>query len=226
MVKITDSTVFNVNAECIVNTINCVGFMGKGIALEFALRYPELEKQYVEACHKKEIHTGRVYFYNIDGQKIINFPTKFHFKYPSQIEWIEQGLKYFVENYKRWDIKSIAFPLLGTTNGGLNPKEVEAIMIKYLSTLDIDVYICHSKKVEGKELKMINSFKETPVEEMKRYVRLTKKQMLSLENSKNIIKRFIDISRVEGIGADTYKSLFRLFYVGDEIAEKQLSLFE
>ena len=125
MIKVTDSTVFNTNADCIVNTINCVGVMGRGIALEFALRYPELENQYIEQCQNKQIHTGKVYFYEIDGQKIINFPTKFHFKYPSEIEWIEQGLKYFVDNYEGWNIKSIAFPLLGASNGGLDPKEVE-----------------------------------------------------------------------------------------------------
>ena len=141
MITFTDSTVFNTNADCIVNTINCVSFMGKGLALEFALRYPELEKIYKEECNNNKIHTGCVYFYEINGQKIINFPTKYHFKYPSKIEWIEQGLKYFVNNYKKWGIKSIAFPLLGTSNGGLNQKEVEEIMVKYLSTIDIDVYI-------------------------------------------------------------------------------------
>ena len=167
MITITDSNIFNTDAEAIVNTINCVGFMGKGIALEFALRYPKLEEKYVEECRKKQIHTGRVYFYDIDGQKIINFPTKFHFKYPSQMEWIEQGLKFFVDNYKAWGINSIAFPILGATNGGLNPKEVEEVMIKYLSTVDIDVFICHSKLLEGKELEMVTVCKETPISEIK-----------------------------------------------------------
>lgn len=225
MIKITDSTVFNTNAECIVNTINCVGFMGKGIALEFALRYPKLEERYVEECHKKLIHTGRVYFYNIDGQKIINFPTKFHFKYPSQMEWIEQGLQFFVDNYRRWGIKSIAFPILGAANGGLDPKEVEKAMIKYLSTLDIDVYICHSRLLEGKELEMVTAFKETPIGEIKKHVRLTTKQFVALEQNQQGVKRFIDISKISGIGIDTYKSLFRLFYFTDIHGGEQLSLF-
>ena len=225
MIKITDSTVFNVNADCIVNTINCVGFMGKGIALEFALRYPELEKQYVLDCKKKLIHTGCVYFYNVDGQKIINFPTKYHFKYPSQIEWIEQGLKYFVDNYKKWGIKSIAFPILGANNGGLDAKEVEQLMIKYLSKIDIDVYICHSRLLEGKELEMVNAFKSISIDSMKKGVRLTSKQMIALKNNQDKIKRFTDIINIEGIGIDTYKSLFRLFYFNSNFESEQLSLF-
>ena len=225
MIKITNSTVFNTGADCIVNTINCVGFMGKGIALEFALRYPQLKEQYIKECRKKQIHTGRVYFYDINGQKIINFPTKFHFKYPSQIEWIEQGLDYFVDNYKNWDIKSIAFPILGAMNGGLNPKEVEQIMIKYLSPLDIDVYICHSRLLEGKELEMLTAFKEMPVDEIKKHVRLTSKQCSEIEKNQKTIKRFFDILDIDGIGIDTYTAIFNLFYRADIHGDEQLSLF-
>ena len=226
MIKVTDSTVFNTDAECIVNTINCVGFMGRGIALEFALRYPKLEEQYIVECRKNLIHTGRVYFYNIDGQKIINFPTKFHFKYPSQIEWIEQGLQFFVENYKKWNIKSIAFPILGSLNGGLDGKVVEGLMKQYLSNVDIDVYICHSRLVEGKELEMIESFKNTSVEGIKKHIRLTSKQFIALESHQKQIKRFSEILEIDGIGLDTYKSIFRLFYNNNGPIVEQISLFD
>ena len=141
------------------------------------------------------------------------------------MEWIEEGLKYFIENYKQWGLNSVAFPLLGASNGGLNPKEVEQVMIKWLSKLDIDVYICRSKLIEGKELEMINSFKETPIEELKKYVRLTKKQITSLENEQSKIVRFVDISKIKDIGVETYKSIFRLYYDGKIEFNKQLSLF-
>lgn len=220
MVKITDSTVFNTGADCIVNTINCVGFMGKGIALEFALRYPELEKLYVEQCHKKMIHTGELYFYNISNQKIINFPTKFDFRKPSQIKWIEEGLQYFANNYKKWNIKSIAFPLLGASNGGLDPELVEDLMKKYLSQVDIEVYICRSKLVEGKELEMVEFFNKLDISALKEHMRLTSKQIKSLEYNQNKINRFSDILKIEGIGIDTYKSIFKLIY------NKEIELFE
>jgi len=225
VIKIVDSTVFNANAECIVNTINCVGVMGKGLALEFALRYPELEEKYIEECNKKLIHTGRVYFYNIDGQKIINFPTKYHFKYPSKIEWISEGLQYFVDNYKKWDLHSVAFPLLGASNGGLDPKVVLDLMVKYLSKIDIDVYICSSILNEGKELEMVKAFKETPISEIKQHVRLTSKQVEAINSNKKKVNRFFDIARIDGIGIETYKSLFRFFYDNNLKIEEQLSLF-
>ena len=171
------------------------------------------------------IHTGCVYFYEIDGQKIINFPTKFHFKYPSQIEWIEQGLKYFLANYKKWNIKSIAFPILGASNGGLNSQAVEELMIKYLSSLDIDVYICYSKLLEGKELSMLKAFKDSSIFEISKQVRLTTKQMNELESNQGKIQRFADIYNIKGIGIGTYKALFELFYSEKPIQEKQISLF-
>lgn len=225
MIKITDSTVFNTNADCIVNTINCVGFMGKGLALEFALRYPKLEEQYVLDCRRKLIHTGRVYLYEFDGQKIINFPTKFHFKHPSRIEWIEQGLKDFLCKYKDWGIKSVAFPMLGTSNGGLDPMIVESLMIKILEPLDIDVYICHSKLVEGKELEMVNVFKDMPISHIKKHVRLTEKQAAILDAQKKEIVRFSDILKIEGIGVGIYKCIYKLCNAKELHGEEQLSLF-
>lgn len=226
MIIRTDSTVFNTNAECIVNTINCVSFMGKGLALEFALRYPELERLYKEQCAKKQVHTGNVYFYNINGQKIINFPTKFHFKYPSKMEWIEQGLISFINNYKKWDIKSVAFPILGASNGGLNPAEVEDLMVKYLSQLDIDVYICKSKLVEGKEKEMVDAFKITYIDDLSRSIKLNAKQIDNLKRKQKSIEKFYQISEIEGIGVVTYKAIFDYYYNNHCIERKgvQLSL--
>lgn len=226
MLKVTESTVFNTGADCIVNTINCVGFMGKGIALEFALRYPKLEEAYISDCKKRLIHTGQVYFYEIDGQKIINFPTKFHFKYPSQMIWIEQGLEYFVNNYKKWGIKSVAFPLLGANNGGLNKAEVEELMQKYLSSLDIDVYICHSTLLEGKELEMVNKFRDLDFYELRKYVRLSDKQLSALKSLQPNIRRFVNILETDGIGITKYKEIFQLLYNGNIEFSKQCSLFD
>ena len=224
MIIQTDSTVFNTNADCIVNTINCVSFMGKGLALEFALRYPKLEKIYKEQCLKKIIHTGEVYFYEIDGQKIVNFPTKFHFKYPSKIEWIEQGLISFISNYKKWDIKSVAFPILGANNGGLNPIEVEKLMIEYLSKIDIDVYICKSILVEGKEKEMIDAFLTTDIVELSKHIKLNQKQIENLKNNQKNIYKFSQISNVEGIGIVTYKSIYYYFYNEQQNKEKCVQL--
>ena len=96
MIRYYKGTVFNAGAEAIVNTVNCDGVMGAGIALEFGLRYPDMYKDYVIKCKKGDICTGKVdYFKDSSGIIIVNFPTKIHFKYPSKIEWIESGLKAF-----------------------------------------------------------------------------------------------------------------------------------
>lgn len=212
MIIKTKSTVFNTCADCIVNTINCDGFMGKGLALEFSLRYPKLDQIYQEQAKRKELHTGKIYFYEIEGQKIINFPTKYHFKFPSKYEWIEEGLIHFVSIYKELNIKSVAFPLLGARNGELDPRLVIEIMEKHLKNLDIDVYICYSSELAGKEKEMLDNFKSFDLLLLKESIRLNKGQLESLIEGKSKIKRFYEIISLSKIGVETYKKIFKYFY--------------
>ena len=154
MIKYIKGTVFNTRAQTIVNAVNCVGVMGTGIALEFKLRYPEMFNDYVEQCRSKKIKTGVPSLYKYyDNEFIMNFPTKEHWKSPSKIQWIDEGLKYFVNNYKSMKIQSIAFPKLGTNNGGLDWNDVKILMEKYLEPIDLMVYICldESNEAEGIE---------------------------------------------------------------------------
>ncbi|MEA5516853.1 macro domain-containing protein, partial [Nodularia sp. UHCC 0506] len=163
MLHYTDTTVFNVNAQTIVNTINCVGVMGAGLALEFQLRFPEMERDYIERCRRKEAKVGRPYLYkNYETVWILNFPTKIHWKYPSKIEWIEEGLKYFSNYYQKGGITSVAFPKLGCSNGGLTWRDVSPLMEKYLQNLDIDVFICLDREeeatgIEGSMVNLVNN---------------------------------------------------------------------
>ena len=117
MIIYSDTTVFNVKTQTIVNTVNCVGVMGGGLALEFKLRFPEMYEDYIERCKRKEVRIGRTYLYrDYETPWIMNFPTKKHWKYPSKLQWVQQGLEYFIVNYERYGITSIAFPLLGCSN--------------------------------------------------------------------------------------------------------------
>jgi len=212
MIKYSDSNVFNTGTDAIVNTINCVGFMGKGLALEYALRYPKLLEEYKQKCNKKEIIIGKIYYFQSD-KLIINFPTKNDYKFPSKLEWIELGLQDFIKTYKKYNIKSVSFPLLGCGNGGLNPDIVKKMMEKYLSNLDIEVVICLDKNnPEGKELEMINSFNRLDVEILSKYVSLNNKQKETIKLNQGKIDRFYEISKLEGIGFITYKNIFRLLY--------------
>ena len=130
MIKYFNGTIFNVEVDAIVNTVNTVGVMGAGLALEFSLRYPEMYIAYKQKCDNKLLQVGELMYYQEKESLIINFPTKWHFKYPSKIEWIEKGLKEFVKTYKKYNINTVAFPKLGTLNGGLSWGDVKRLMEK------------------------------------------------------------------------------------------------
>lgn len=133
--------IFEAKAHVIVNTVNCKGVMGKGLALAFKQKYPAMFPVYQQECKTGKLRIGRPSLYKQSTPWILNFPTKDHWKPPSKIEYLEKGLEYFVANYQKAGIKSIAFPKLGAQNGKLSWNEVGPLMARYLSQLDIDVYI-------------------------------------------------------------------------------------
>lgn len=126
----------------LVNTVNCVGVMGKGIAYEFKKRYPAMFKDYVNRCNAGLVKLGEPYYFSdMLGTSIINFPTKEHWRSVSRLQDIEDGLRYFVEHYQKWEIQSVAFPALGCGNGGLIWEHVAPLMYSYLNPLPIPVEI-------------------------------------------------------------------------------------
>jgi O-acetyl-ADP-ribose deacetylase (regulator of RNase III) len=134
---------FNSNAMAIVNTVNCVGAMGKGIALDFKLRYPEMFKEYQKICFKHILKPGQILPYTKSTPIILNFAIKDDWKDPSRVEWIEQTLQKFVDNYHSMGITSVAFPWMGAMNGGLPFETIQRLTRKYLSGLndiEIEVY--------------------------------------------------------------------------------------
>lgn len=133
---------FNSKAQAYVNTVNCVGAMGKGIALEFRRRYPIMFEQYKKDCEEKKLIPGRIYAYEERGKLILNFAIKNDWKHPSKIEWIESTLKQFVAGYKNKGIKSVAFPWMGAMNGGLPFELIQSTMREYLKNLsDVEVEV-------------------------------------------------------------------------------------
>ena len=141
MIRYLDGDIFSSPAQTIVNTVNTVGVMGKGIALEFKKRYPSMFESYKIACEKKRLKTGRLMLFYEADHWVLNFPTKEHWRAPSKLEYIEQGLNKFIEIYAEYGITSIAFPKLGCGNGELDWNDVKPLMEKYLKDLPIDIYI-------------------------------------------------------------------------------------
>jgi len=118
MLSFTEGNLLDADVEALVNTVNTVGVMGKGIALMFKEAFPENFEAYADACKRKEVRLGNMFAFQRDdlyGPKwIINFPTKGHWKYPSKLVWIEDGLKDLKQFIERENIKSIAIPPLGS----------------------------------------------------------------------------------------------------------------
>ena len=141
MITYHRTSLFSSSAQTIVNTVNCVGVMGKGIAAEFKKRYPEMYSSYRKICDQKMLETGKLWLWRGPDQWVLNFPTKRHWRSPSRLEWIEAGLKKFVTQYEQQGINEIAFPKLGCGNGNLDWEVVRPLMEQYLDPLPISVFI-------------------------------------------------------------------------------------
>lgn len=142
MVTYVQGDIFQSPAQVLTNAVNCVGVMGKGIALEFKNRYHGLFDDYKTRCDKQEVVPGKPYLWENDRFQILNFPTKRHWREKSRLDDVEAGLKYLAENYTNMGIDSIAMPALGCGNGGLLWSDVQPLIEKHLgSIIDLDVYV-------------------------------------------------------------------------------------
>jgi O-acetyl-ADP-ribose deacetylase (regulator of RNase III) len=146
MIELTTGNLLKTDAEALVNTVNCVGIMGKGIALQFKQAFPENFNEYAKACRKEEVKPGKMFVFEtarmFNPRYIINFPTKRHWKGKSKIEDIRAGLKALVMEAKRRGIKSIAVPPLGCGNGGLEWSVIRPLMEEAFSEIpDVKILI-------------------------------------------------------------------------------------
>jgi O-acetyl-ADP-ribose deacetylase (regulator of RNase III)/uncharacterized protein YwgA len=155
MVKVLIGDMFESKAQTLVNTVNCVGVMGKGIALEFKKHFPEMFKNYIERCERKEVKLGKPYlFKRLALPWILNFPTKDHWRSVANINDIERGLKYLLQQYKEWGITSLAVPPLGCGYGELEWRIVGPTLYRYFSQMDIPVELYAPYGTPHEELKI------------------------------------------------------------------------
>ena len=134
MIELTQGDILNANAEALVNTVNCVGIMGRGIALQFRKAFPENFKAYETACKSQHVQPGKMFVHDLNRlynpRFIINFPTKRHWKSKSRIEDIKAGLLDLIKVIQQQQIRSIAIPPLGCGLGGLNWEEVRPLIVE------------------------------------------------------------------------------------------------
>ncbi len=150
MITFTKGDLFESHADALVNTVNCVGVMGKGIALQFKERFHENFMAYEEACAFREIQTGKMFVTQPTDPSlplwIINFPTKLHWRDPSKLEWIEAGLKDLRRFLIEHKVRSVAVPALGAGLGRLDWKDVRRLIERELAGLETEIMVYEAMK--------------------------------------------------------------------------------
>lgn len=146
MIQYVNGNLLQANVEALINTVNCVGIMGKGIALQFKQAFPENFDAYAKACQQQQVQVSSMFVFNtgamLNPRFIINFPTKKHWRGKSELIFIEQGLIDLKKVIQDYQIKSIAIPPLGCGNGGLDWEIVKSLIEHSLSDLtDVEIYV-------------------------------------------------------------------------------------
>ncbi|MCR9105767.1 MAG: macro domain-containing protein [Gammaproteobacteria bacterium] len=213
-VEIVTGNIFTSRSQTLVNTVNCVGVMGAGIALECRLRYPGMYEKYLELCQKKQLDVGLLWLYKTEQRWVLNFPTKKHWKHPSREEYLRSGLEKFIESYVSRGITSIAFPLLGADKGGIAKSVSQAIMLEYLGDLDIPVEIYRYDP--SAEDEVFNRFKarlrSLGSDQACKFTGIKRPQMQALIEGLNNEKicQVNQLLGIEGVGLATVEKVFRI----------------
>lgn len=155
MMRVVSGDIFSSRCQTLTNPVNCAGVMGRGLAEEFKRRYPAMFEDYRGRCVRGEVKIGEPFLWKSRERWVLNFPTKRHWREPSETEFIADGLAYAAEKAEEWGMVSLAVPALGCGLGGLEWEEVRKIMLEHLPPPGTDVEIfappsCNRKQV-GKE---------------------------------------------------------------------------
>ncbi len=213
-VKIVSGNIFTSNCQTLVNTVNCVGVMGAGIALEYRLRYPEMYNRYVKLCNSSRIKIGMLWLYKSKDRWILCFPTKKHWKYPSRAEYLHAGLQKFISTYESKSIESIAFPLLGADKGGISQEESLRIMRSYLDNISIGVEIFRYDQKAKDDIydAMKNWLSSHDVEHVSNMTGLRRDYVVRIMDaiqSPDIVQ-INQLAHVRGIGIRTLEKVFQV----------------
>lgn len=166
-VRVLEGDLLKSRMHALVNTVNTVGIMGKGVALAFKKRYPAMYVDYVGRCDRHEVRLGEPYVYETEDHLVINFPTKQHWRSVSRLSDIVAGLEYLERHYKAWNIRSLAVPPLGCGNGQLDWRVVGPVLLRHLRRLDIPVelYAPNGSSLLDTQLDLLNAEDEGRAEQ-------------------------------------------------------------
>ena len=167
MLEVRIGDLFESKAQTLVNTVNCVGIMGKGVALGFKQRFPEMLKDYQRRCERGEVRLGRPYLFKaLEPPWILNFPTKDHWRSVARLADIVTGLEYLLEHYREWGIGSMAVPPLGCGEGQLEWRIVGRTLYRYLNQMDIPVELFAPYGTRTEELQLGFLGQDAPLDQV------------------------------------------------------------
>jgi len=229
--KIIQGNIFSSPCQTRVNTINCVGVMGTGIALEFKLRYPDMFTKYKQLCEQQQLDIGKLWLYKSEARWTLNFPTKKHWKYPSKFEYLKRGLDKFMQSYQQRGIESIAFPVLGASKGGLSEDLVLTLMQSYLKdcTIPVEIYQYDPKSTDDLFIQFRQRILESSDADLIQQSGLRKQAINKLTDAleSNKVCTISQLSTVPGIGAVTLEKAFALMRKPEPaLIAQQQTIFE
>lgn len=147
MIEYTESSIFSLRVDAVVNPVNTKGVSGAGLALEFKMRHPEAHSAYVTRCRRGLLRVGEVYAVKDGTMQVVHFPTKTHWRQPSELTYIRDGLvslRAWLQSHRTM-VKSIAIPALGCGLGGLSWADVRPLIEEALADLPTRVIVCEPR---------------------------------------------------------------------------------
>lgn len=214
-ITIIEGNIFTSKAQTLVNTVNCEGIMGAGIALECRLRYPDMFSRYQQFCADKQLAPGKLWLYKAADRWILNFPTKLQWKLPSKLAYLEQGLANFVQTFEQRCIHSIAFPLLGADRGGLAPEQVLTLMQNTLKPvaehIEVEIYLYRPDASDDLFGRFAEQLQQLDAQQLKLQTGITLKRLETLQQavSSGRYAQINQLADLPGIGLKTLEQVFQ-----------------
>jgi O-acetyl-ADP-ribose deacetylase (regulator of RNase III) len=231
--EILRGNIFTSKAQTLVNTVNCVGVMGAGIALEFRFRYPDMHEKYKHICKHKQLDVGKLWLFRPKDERkwVLNFPTKRDWKFPSKEEYLHLGLSKFVDSYVQTKIESAAFPVLGASKGGIPESRAIAIMQEHLSRCDIPISIYRYDPSAKDDLyeQFRTEFQKSSDRALSDQIGLRIDLVQKIRDAMDLpgINSISRLAAVQGIGLTSLEKSFRFLVSGSDETElsRQQPLF-
>lgn len=223
--------IFSSDCQVIVNTVNCVGVMGAGIALECRYRFREMFDRYAEICAVGQLAPGKLFLWPHSTPWVLNFPTKVHWKDDSSLDIIRAGLQKFATSYQERRISSIAFPRLGTSHGGLAWDCVRPLMYEILNplaALRIEIFGFDPRSPDllfPRLVRLADGLDETSLAR-RLSLRTPQAKAIRVALDSGAVGNMVALQQAEGVGVKTVERIYSVLCNAEQSESwKQLELF-